>query len=615
MQFANLFKARTRWKCFVYRTFATINFPKSGSSSREVADRPLPTRPAFWWRSSKPSLPEQSATGRLIPKVSKGQVCKYPASKFRFIAYSVLLSSVLSSVATADDQFSTSGAARFTTTSTTTSSINYRQSNYAVPQIAQSTIQVSFTAAQAPGDLNVVVVGWRDSSAVVKTVTDTSGNTYTVAAGPTIQSGLLSQCIYYGKNIVAAPAGANVVTVTFTAAAQYPDIRILEYSGADLNNPVDVTAARAGNGSTSRSGTATTTNPTDLIFAANLVKTNTSGPGNGFTLRIDTSPDGDITEDRMVTSTGSHGASAPLSSSGPWVMQMVAFRTASAGGDTTPPTAPTNLTATAISQSQINLSWTASTDNVGVTGYLIERCTGASCTNFTQVATPTSTSYSDGTLSASTAYSYRVRATDAAANLSTYSNVASTTTPAAATASLAANPSSVSFGNVAFGNSKTTPIVLTNTGNSSATISQANVSGNAFSISGLSVPYTLAAGQNTSLNATFTPGTYGAATGSVSIVSNAVNSPLIVSLSGTGTHTVTVSWQASTSTVAGYNVYRGAASGGPYTKLNSSLDAATNYVDGSVQAGQTYYYVATAVDASNHESVYSNQATAVVPSP
>jgi fibronectin type 3 domain-containing protein len=591
MRFANLFKARTRLKCFVYRTFATVSFAKSGSGSREgVADHPLPTRPAFWRRSSKPS-------------------------KFRFIALSILLFSVLSTVAAGDDQPSTGGAAHFTTKSTTTPSVNYRQGNYAVPQIAQSTINVSFTAAQASSDLNVVVVGWRDSTAVVKAVTDTSGNTYAVAAGPTIQSGSLSQCIYYAKNIVAAPAGANVVTVTFTAAAQYPDVRILEYSGADLNNPVDVTAARAGNGSTSRSGAATTTNPTDLIFGANLVKTNTSGPGNGFTLRIDTSPDGDITEDRMVTSTGSHGVSAPLSSAGPWVMQMVAFRTASAGGDTTPPTAPTNLTATAISQSQINLSWTASTDNVGVTGYLVERCTGAGCANFTQVATPTSTSYSDGTLSASTAYSYRVRAADAAGNLSTYSNVAATTTPAAALGSLSANPSSVSFGNVAFGNSKTAPIVLSNTGNASATISQANVSGNAFSISGLSMPYTLAAGQNTSLNATFTPGTFGAATGSISIVSNAVNSPLSVALSGIGTHTVTVSWQASTSTVAGYNVYRGATSGGPYTKLNSSLVAATSYVDGSVQAGQTYYYVATAVDGSNNESVHSNQATAAVPSP
>jgi fibronectin type 3 domain-containing protein len=502
-----------------------------------------------------------------------------------------------------------------TVAASTASTINYIQGNYATPQTPQTAVNVAFTTAQTAGDLNVVVVGWRDSTAVVNAVTDRSGNTYTRAVGPTVLSGSLSQCIYYGKNIAAAPAGANVVTVTFSVAARYSDVRILEYSGADLNNPVDVTAARAGSGTTSRSGAATTTSPTDLIFGANVVTTNTSGPGSGFTLRIHTSPDGDITEDRMVTSTGSHGASAPLSSSGPWVMQMVAFRTASASGDTTPPTAPTNLTATPISQSQINLSWTASTDNVGVTGYLVERCTGAVCTNFSQVATPTGTSYSDGALSASTSYSYRVRATDAAGNLSSYSNVASSTTPAAATASLASNPNSVSFGNVAFGNSKTAPLVLSNTGNASATISQTNVSGSAFSISGLSVPFMLAAGQNTSFNATFTPGTYGAVTGSVSIVSNAVNSPFSVSLSGTGAHTVIVSWQTSTSTVAGYNVYRGSVSGGPYTKLNSSLIHGTTYMDTTVGAGQTYYYVATAVDPNNNESTYSNQASAVVPSP
>ena len=54
--------------------------------------------------------------------------------------------------------------------------------------------------------------------------------------------------------------------------------------------------------------------------------------------------------------------------------------------DTQPPTAPSNPTATAASSSQINLSWTASTDNVGVTGYYIERCQGAGCTLFFRVA-------------------------------------------------------------------------------------------------------------------------------------------------------------------------------------------------------------------------------------
>ncbi|MGE5644792.1 MAG: DUF4082 domain-containing protein [Acidobacteriota bacterium] len=81
-------------------------------------------------------------------------------------------------------------------------------------------------------------------------------------------------------------------------------------------------------------------------------------------------------------------------------------------------------------------------------------------------------------------------------------------------------------------------------------------------------------------------------------------------------HSATVSWSASQSTnVSGYNVYRATVSGGPYTKLNSSVIPLTTYTDSTVQAGQTYYYVCTSVDSSKKESGYSNQATAVIPKP
>ena len=213
--------------------------------------------------------------------------------------------------------------------------ISYVQSNYATPQTAQITVNVTFTSAQAAGDLNVVAVGWNDGVSPVSTVTDRSGNTYTRAVGPTSSSGTVSQSIYYAKNIVAAAAGTNTVTVTFSTAATNPDIRILEYQGADPNNPVDVTAAASGNTNTTSSGSVTTTNPTDLLFGANMVYTLTTGVGSGFTGRLLTSPDGDIAEDRMVNATGSYAAAAPLNLSGPWVMQMVAFRTPS-GGTTSP---------------------------------------------------------------------------------------------------------------------------------------------------------------------------------------------------------------------------------------------------------------------------------------
>ena len=104
----------------------------------------------------------------------------------------------------------------------------------------------------------------------------------------------------------------------------------------------------------------------------------------------------------------------------------------------TPPSQPGTLTATAVSGSEVDLSWGASTGSVS--GYLIERCQGASCTSFTQIAAPagTGTSYKDTTVAASTSYSYRVRATDTAGDLSPYSNTASATTPAATSGLVAA---------------------------------------------------------------------------------------------------------------------------------------------------------------------------------
>jgi hypothetical protein len=81
-------------------------------------------------------------------------------------------------------------------------------------------------------------------------------------------------------------------------------------------------------------------------------------------------------------------------------------------------------------------------------------------------------------------------------------------------------------------------------------------------------------------------------------------------------HYVALGWTASSSpSIAGYNVYRSATSGGPYTKLNSSPVAAITFTDTTALAGQTYYYVCTAVNTSSEESTYSSEVSVVVPSP
>ena len=114
--------------------------------------------------------------------------------------------------------------------------------------------------------------------------------------------------------------------------------------------------------------------------------------------------------------------------------------------DTQAPTVPGGFTATAAGATQVNLAWSASTDNVGVTGYRVERCTGSSCTNFAQIATPTITSYSDTGRIPRTTYRYRVRAVDAAGKLSSYSSIRNATTTAADTAAPTVSISSAAPG-------------------------------------------------------------------------------------------------------------------------------------------------------------------------
>ena len=164
------------------------------------------------------------------------------------------------------------------------------------------------------------------------------------------------------------------------------------------------------------SGSATTTNVNDVIFGAGSSTNTVTAAGTGFTTRLNANRS--RTEDKTVTTVGPKNATATQNGT-QWVMHMAAFKVDSA--DNGAPTAPTALTATPISGSRIDLTWTASTDNVGVAGYRIFR-------NGTQVADITATSYSDTGLTDGTTYSYAVRAYDAAGNTSPASNTVTVTT-------------------------------------------------------------------------------------------------------------------------------------------------------------------------------------------
>ncbi|HSD22658.1 MAG TPA: Ig-like domain-containing protein, partial [Anaeromyxobacter sp.] len=283
-------------------------------------------------------------------------------------------------------------------------------------EIASGTVNsLAFNSANGAGNLIVVYVVWDNPGSA--TISDSRGNTYAAAQAATRwQGSQWSAQVFYARNVA---AGANTVTATFgTAITSFGIIYIHEYAGIDKVSPLDVSRSATGTSRAMSSGSATTTNASDLIIGAGASSNNVTGAGSGFTTR--SSAFGNLTEDRNVTSTGSYAATATQNSNA-WVMQMVAFKADPGTIDTSPPTVPTGLAATAVSSSQINLTWNASTDDVGVTGYDVFR-------DGVAITTVGTNAYSNSGLAAGTTYVYAVRARDAAGNVSALSATASATT-------------------------------------------------------------------------------------------------------------------------------------------------------------------------------------------
>ncbi|HSX35978.1 MAG TPA: fibronectin type III domain-containing protein [Patescibacteria group bacterium] len=270
--------------------------------------------------------------------------------------------------------------------------------------------------------------------------------------------------------------------------------------------------------------------------------------------------------------------------------------------DTVAPTAPTGLAATPVSASQINLSWTASTDNKGVTGYKVYRGT-------TLVGSPTGTTYSDTGLTASTAYSYTVRALDAASNQSAASNTASATTQSAVDTVAPTKPTNFKVASVTATSETLTWTASTDDravtgyhiyrkGVLIATLSAVLT----YTDTGLSpvTAYTYqidafdAAG-NKSVQATAT-------TVSTAADTTAPTAPTsLTAVTGTTNKTVKLTWTASTDNVAvtGYRIYRGST---PVATVSGST---LTYTDTGLVSGTTYSYHIVAIDAAGNASASS----------
>jgi len=178
-------------------------------------------------------------------------------------------------------------------------------------------------------------------------------------------------------------------------------------------------------------------------------------------------------------------------------------------------------------------------------------------------------------------------------------------------------PTALNFGNTTVGTSVSQTSSISASG-SSVTVSSVSLSSAEFSVTGVSLPVTIPAGQSVPVTVTFAPQTSGTASAVLSLASNAANAAS-QSLSGVGTapaaQSVSLSWADGSSGVAGYNVFRSSVSGGPYAQINSAVEPTPAFTDSSVVAGETYYYVTTAVNGSGEQSAYSNEAKAIVPNP
>jgi hypothetical protein len=174
------------------------------------------------------------------------------------------------------------------------------------------------------------------------------------------------------------------------------------------------------------------------------------------------------------------------------------------------------------------------------------------------------------------------------------------------------------FGKVQTGSSTSFNVQLKNSGRTSLQITSDSVQGKEFSIGTFPLPMTLNSGATVEMPIIFTPTTQGHASGNIKLTDTGEDSELEVKLAGTGVgqgsyHSVALSWVPGDQDWVGFNIYRSTIDGGPYTKINSSLDPSASFTDTTVDGGMTYYYCATEVNAQGEESAYSNIAEATIP--
>jgi len=335
-----------------------------------------------------------------------------------------------------------------------------------------------------------------------------------------------------------AVAGGTVALVSDAPGAA-PGLSL---SGTGVQPGISVSPASLSFGSLvdgqTKSQTVTVTN----TGTANLTISQLSSKGAGITVSGVTTPLTIVAGQSSAFSVqfapqaaGSTSGSVTLTSNAPNSPATVAITGSGIGATTALSASPT-----AIAFGSLNVG-TSANQNITITN------TGNSSTTITQIGVSGTNVTASGistplTLaplqSATLSVQYSPAAASALSGSVSIVNTQGQTTSVSVTGSgtqgsLAATPGSVSFSSVVAGATNSQSVQISNTGNASLTITQANISGSGFSITGLSLPVTLGAGQNTTFNVQFATQTAGTVTGTLSLVSNAANSPSSFSLSAT----------------------------------------------------------------------------------
>jgi hypothetical protein len=467
------------------------------------------------------------------------------------------------------------------------------------------------------------------------TVADTIGTVNSGAAiltvdfPPTISSQPTSQSVTAGQSATFSVAATGTATLTYQWKKGGSAI-----SGASAASYTTPATTSSDNGSqitvtvTNGFGNATSNAATLTVTAAGVAPSITSQPagktvaaGQTATFSVMATGTGTLTYQWKKNGSAISGANsstyttpATVASDNGVVFTVTVTGTSgnvTSSGATLTVNAPPSITAQPASKSVL----TGQTATFSVTAAGTAPLTYQWKKGGVAISGATSATYTTpATTSADNGVQFTVTVTNASGNVT--SNPA-TLTVSASTAILNSSQASLNFSSVNIGSSSSLPVTFTNNGNSNVTISNVSLSGAGYAASGVQTGQILTPGQVATMNVTFTPATAGSLPGSVTVTSNASNSPATVTLSGTGVqavaHSVTLTWTASTSTVSGYNVYRSSVSGGPYSKINSTMIAGITYIDSTVTSGQTYFYVVTSLNSNNVESANSAEVTVTVP--